>query len=107
MKNTSNALLLSRIDCLFPFLPYTLHLILAMSLPLLFSSSPPSQDNNYYGVEQLALLDLDDDITLEEVDEDIKDQKARINQAFHYMKEELQKEIEGALAPKTISDYAR
>lgn len=78
-----------------------------MSLPPLFSSSPPAQHNNYYGVEQLASLDLDEDITPEEIDEDIEDQKARIDQAFYYIKEEVQKEMEGALAPKTISDYAR
>lgn len=78
-----------------------------MSLPPLFGSSPPVLHNNYYGVEELASLDLDEDITPEEIDEDIEDQKARIDQAFHYMKQEVQKEMEGALAPKTISDYAR
>lgn len=78
-----------------------------MSLPPLFSSSLPLHHNNYYGVEQLASLDLDEAITQEEVDEDIKDEKVRIDQAFYYMKEEIQKEMEGALALKTVSDYAR
>lgn len=54
-----------------------------MSLPPLFGSSPPVQENNYYSVEQLASLDLDDDITPEEIDEDIEDEKARIDQAFY------------------------
>lgn len=80
---------------------------ITMSLPLLFGSSPPLHYNNYYGVEQLSSLDLDEAITQEEVDEDIEDEKVRIDQAFYYMKEEVQKEMEGALAPKTVSDYAR
>jgi hypothetical protein len=78
-----------------------------MSLPSILGSSPPESFHNYYGVPRLASLDLDDPITQEEVDEDIEDEQIRIDEAFHLMKEAVKKESEGALALKTISDYAR